>query len=1142
MKPKSTLRSFLLLAGSTLLAISSASAATLYYDGGTENIAGNGDSAASGLTGEWGISLLNWDAGLVPYVGWNNSNNDTAFFHRGTAIPGPNPGTVSLTGDITVGGIVFNASTYNISTGANALTFGGTNNTVFLNNRATAATITGNIASSAANMTFTAQNPLANHTLTFTGANSTGWSGTTTVNAGLTLATTSTSGNINQTLNSTSGITLNGGALQFNRATNAALDAISDSAAIAVNGGGTFGATSADAGGVSANETIGAVTLNSGQLNLNWTNNPSSGGNMVLSGFTRSGATSALTVSFGANGRFRNNAVVTDTAANEIIGPWATTGGQNGINAQSDYAVYGNGDGTFLARNIAASAESTWSTTHAATSNYTLNMTNVTAAANGRLTANRNINTLRGNTNSTAPSVVDADTDYITMAGNDLLDGDVVVSRNTTGGQLTPGRAYYVINKDGAGAGTFQVSTTPGGAAVNLTTTATGFISAGVTLNGSALGTYGILAGASDPLAIGGSGSVTLPVAEVNGNLYVTNGNASVWIDAPITDNGAGALTLVKGGSSGNGSGNVTLSGNNTYTGGTVINAGNLTFTGTNNFSAGDIINGGSITYSTIASWGGAGRDVTFNGSGALTSTVVGYSGGTLTSNAGANAVITSTSNGSNGSTQIAFATTTGAGNVIYSAGNNRLLNLGDASGLTGNLQARLTGNANFANNTSIQFSAINDAAGSAIQFAGGTSDGNQLMTVAYNGSGPLVFDNRQIQILERLTSNWEIRYNIIANNSGNAANTWTINTDLLYTGGSAITAFGGSLQTGRTFVLSGSNTGGNAFNGVIGNGQNTNGLNFEKRGGGKWILGGDNTYTGSTTVTEGTLIVNGDQSAATGAVAVNGTSTLGGSGTLGGSVIVAAGAKLAPGTSVGTLGIGGGLDISAPAGGAGKLFYELGTIASSDRIAVTGGLAIGDGVLGINDFDFTNVGGLEEGVYTLISSSGITGTLNGADLSGDIDGTEITLGASGGNIILTVGEPSGTPYELWAGTGVLFDEDENGDGVSNGLAFLLGAADPDVSALGLLPTVTETGGGLVMTFDMLDSASRGTATLSVEHSSDLGITDAWTTVAVPDTSGGPTSGVTFAVSGSGTLDVEATIGSGEADGGKLFGRLKATE
>ena len=48
--------------------------------------------------------------------------------------------------------------------------------------------------------------------------------------------------------------------------------------------------------------------------------------------------------------------------------------------------------------------------------------------------------------------------------------------------------------------------------------------------------------------------------------------------------------------------------------------------------------------------------------------------------------------------------------------------------------------------------------------------------------------------------------------------------------------------------------------------------------------------------------------------------------------------------------------------------------------------------------------------------------------------------------------------YEAWSGT-LDFDSDTNGDGVDNGLAFLLGAADQNVSALGLLPTVTQSGG-----------------------------------------------------------------------------------
>jgi fibronectin-binding autotransporter adhesin len=322
--------------------------------------------------------------------------------------------------------------------------------------------------------------------------------------------------------------------------------------------------------------------------------------------------------------------------------------------------------------------------------------------------------------------------------------------------------------------------------------------------------------------------------------------------------------------------------------------------------------------------------------------------------------------------------------------------------------------------------------------------------------------------------------------------------------------------------------------------------LNIRKSGTGEWIFTGTNTYTGTTAVTAGTLLVNSPGSldpAST--VSVTGTATLGGNGTIGGSVTVAASANLAPGASAGTLSIGGNLDISALAGGAGKLVYELGTIAASDRIAVTGGLVIGSGVLGIGDFDFTNVGGLQEGVYTLITSSGITGTLNGADLSGDIDGTEITLGTSGNNIILTVGTPSGTAYDAWATGNEPFDGDANGDGVKDGLAWLLGAANPSENAVGRLPTVTRSGGGLILNFNCLPIAARGTATLKVAHSTNL-VSWTATTDVVPDADDAvPDNDVTFVVdtvSEAPLNSVTATIDSAAADDGKLFGRLEATQ
>jgi hypothetical protein len=145
----------------------------------------------------------------------------------------------------------------------------------------------------------------------------------------------------------------------------------------------------------------------------------------------------------------------------------------------------------------------------------------------------------------------------------------------------------------------------------------------------------------------------------------------------------------------------------------------------------------------------------------------------------------------------------------------------------------------------------------------------------------------------------------------------------------------------------------------------------------------------------------------------------------------------------------------------------------------------------------------------------------------------------------------TGTAFEDWAETGTLgpvsFNGDTNADGVQDGMAFLLGAENPDDNATGRLPTVTRNGsGGLVLTFNCLPIADRGDAKLYVEHSGDLGVSDDWlaTVDEVPDTTDAvPDNGVTFVVTpGSPTNGVVATIAPSEAAGGKLFGRLVATE
>jgi hypothetical protein len=83
-----------------------------------------------------------------------------------------------------------------------------------------------------------------------------------------------------------------------------------------------------------------------------------------------------------------------------------------------------------------------------------------------------------------------------------------------------------------------------------------------------------------------------------------------------------------------------------------------------------------------------------------------------------------------------------------------------------------------------------------------------------------------------------------------------------------------------------------------------------------------------------------------------------------------------------------GNLDVS----GAESLVFELGT--SSDLVSLTTGtLELGTGAIGFSDFAFSDSGGLTNGQYVLFDTgSAISGTLNGADLSGSIGSLTGTL------------------------------------------------------------------------------------------------------------------------------------------------------
>jgi fibronectin-binding autotransporter adhesin len=814
-------------------------------------------------------------------------------------------------------------------------------------------------------------------------------------------------------INSTTSLGLSGGGT-LRMVNTAQVNRFADGAAITSAGGGiSYENTS---GATVYTETLGAVALNGGLLNLVQNTNQAGAGSQTLtlgtsgsSNLTQSGtgsvAFSALTTGPQASGN-KNMIVVTGSgttsgwtsgaASNPIIGPWATTG--TAAAAQTDYAVYDSNHVVPAA--TAASDQSTWVTS---TDQYTAGLV---GTAGTTLGATRNISALKATTSATALTSVTfagaAATDFITVTGNTFANGDVVNFGGTAPGGLSTGIPYYVINVGTNGPDTFTVSATSGGAPIELTSAGTSpNVLAGITLgSGMDLGTTGILNSGAGGVVIGkGTGGVLTLPSTTSANLYVNTGNgAAIIVGAPIADNGAGVLTLVKTGAS-----TLRLVDVNTYTGNTAINSGTLQIG----------VNG----QTTGAKLGGAG----------------GNYAGNIFIQAGANLDFQTNSN------QTLSGVISGDGNLLKRYIGT--LTLGDDNTYTGKTTIGAITNAGDPTLVVSSFNSVN----------GGTP----LLANSSLGA-PTTIANGTIEIgSNNSTPNPTLRY------GGVAATGETTDRIIHFIFNSTATRTldasnpSGLLKFTSAFTSNGTSTGHMVLRGT-GNAEIVQGLpfaftNLTKSDAGTWTLGGNVGNTGTTTISAGKLVINGTQ-ANSGAISVNGTSTLGGSGSLGGAVTVAAGANLEPGASAGTLTIRSSLNISAMTGSTGVMNFELGPIAASDKI-VAGTVNIG--TLAFDDFNFSALTGLANGTYTLIQSGGITGSLDPD--SGDITGTigagpaTGTLQITGNNIELVVtGVPGGSGYATWATAngigGQPFGDDFDKDGISNGVEYALGL-NPIVSS-----------------------------------------------------------------------------------------------
>ncbi|MCY2975946.1 MAG: autotransporter-associated beta strand repeat-containing protein [Planctomycetota bacterium] len=651
------------------------SAADLYWDP-VLTVAGNNTVSGVGLggAGTWDTTLLNWYNG-TNNIAWTNANNDTAFF-AGTA------GAVTLATPITVGGLTFRTTAYSIDAGASGLTFGAPNNAITLENVA-AATINGTILGTGnVSLGGGRRRGLTASILTLGGTSAGGWTGATTIGVAQTLSLTG----LNQGLLSTSSITMNGGGLatgiSLNNTTNAeaAVNRVSDTAPITSNGG-NITVTNTAAAVTLYNELIGAVTLNSGRLNVVSTNALTSGtSTLTLGGLTRSGTAS---IGFGIGGLSAtgtttalNRILITGqggTAANQIIGAWATVGTATGV--QTDYAAYNINAGVantlgVQGAGIAATAETTWTNLANA---YTQNGGAVTLTASRAITALRNTNTAATSTalgafNLDTFGLLNAGTGLWTISGGGALRqqgtaaANLHVNTGNTGGitisaPINDNTGALTLVKDGAG-GTLTLSsaasTFSGGLVINSGTVSLadnsnlGALSNNVTFNGNAI------------LAVSGN------VVDVARGIVLNNGAIGTLNTTTATANN---ITTYSGIISGDGGVAIT---NTTGT-------ASVNLTGANTFTGPVQVASGLLSYSTVSDNGGPASNL---GQGTDS---ISLSGGTFnfigSSNQSTNRAILLNANsnlGSNGTASITYA------GPIIAGGSNPTFNGTGATVITG--------------------------------------------------------------------------------------------------------------------------------------------------------------------------------------------------------------------------------------------------------------------------------------------------------------------------------------------------------------------------------------------------------------------------------------------------------------------------
>ena len=547
--------------------------------------------------------------------------------------------------------------------------------------------------------------------------------------------------------------------------------------------------------------------------------------------------------------------------------------------------------------------------------------------------------------------------------------------------------------------------------------------------------------------ALSGSGGAVSNGSATTDSTLTVNQSSNTTFSGSINDGAAATTKLVK-----SGSGDLALRGSSDFTGGLEIAGGRITITDNN-----------SVESSYL---GDASNVVTFTADGELYNT---NGAVTLPQGITINGGVTGRVTGAFGERTEVDGVLAGSGTLVvqgYSAGYNaEFRNTGNT--FTGPIEIRS------GDNVVAEFRSLPDSPGATtIGLQSNSNNGGKFIYMS-GAIAPLVFDNRQFELIVNGNSgtNSDRQAKIINDASG--TNTITIAKDLLITG------------TGtKKLYLGGGNTDDNAFNGAIPDGVAGAALTLYKENGGKWILGGANTFTGGTVMSGGTLTIDG--SLADSSMTVS-SGTVNGSGTL--------------------------------------------TFGTTDQIDISGGTVDLSGLT-------VEGSGLTDPVYIIIDSVD-GGSYTGTFATVNVPGYTVNYNYDGSGTQVALEAASGTTYATWSG-GAGADVDTNGDGVENAVAYVLGAADVNEVMTGKVPTLDNTSDPDFFIFNFRrsdDAEADGTTAIAAQYGTDL---NGWTTAVDDATDVIITASNDFYDTGVDKVEVKLRR-SVLAPDGRLFARLLVT-